>query len=139
MAPGPAILELANVDWTADSPGARIGGVNDQILITTMNDIPGYRVTAVHGEVFGLIVRARNAFANIGAGFRTLVGGEARGYTKLLSDSREQAVERLRQAATEKGGNAVIAMRFDCNEIGDVMSEVAAYGTAVTIEPNVAL
>jgi uncharacterized protein YbjQ (UPF0145 family) len=83
--------------------------------------------------VFGVIVRARNAFSNIGAGFRTLVGGEAKGYTKLLTDSRLHAQERLEQATREKGGNAVIAMRFDCNEIGDIMSEVAAYGTAVTI------
>jgi uncharacterized protein YbjQ (UPF0145 family) len=107
--------------------------MSDDIIITTMNDLPGYEVTQVHGEVFGLIVRARNAFSNIGAGFRTLVGGEAKGYTKLLSDSREQAVDRLKEAAAAKGANAVIAMRFDCNEIGDIMSEVAAYGTAVTV------
>jgi uncharacterized protein YbjQ (UPF0145 family) len=105
------------------------------ILISTMNDVPGYEITEVHGEVFGLIVRARNAFSNIGAGFRTLVGGEAKGYTKLLSDSRLHAQERLEEAARERGANAVIAMRFDCNEIGDIMSEVAAYGTAVTIRP----
>ena len=60
--------------------------------------------------------------------------GEVAGYTQLLSDSRQQAIERLRLAAMEKGGNAVIAMRFDCNEIGDIMSEIAAYGTAVRIE-----
>jgi uncharacterized protein YbjQ (UPF0145 family) len=107
--------------------------MNDNIIISTMNDLPGYEITEVHGEVFGLIVRARNAFSNMGAGFRTVFGGEAKGYTKLLSDSREQAVERLREAAAERGGNAIIAMRFDCNEIGDVMSEVAAYGTAVTV------
>jgi uncharacterized protein YbjQ (UPF0145 family) len=105
------------------------------ILISTMNDVPGYEITEVHGEVFGVIVRARNAFSNIGAGFRTLVGGEAKGYTKLLTDSRIHAQERLEEAARQKGGNAVIAMRFDCNEIGDIMSEVAAYGTAVTIRP----
>lgn len=105
------------------------------ILISTMNDVPGYEIIEVHGEVFGLIVRARNAFSNIGAGFRTLVGGEAKGYTKLLSDSRLHAQERLEEAARERGANAVIAMRFDCNEIGDIMSEVAAYGTAVTIRP----
>jgi uncharacterized protein YbjQ (UPF0145 family) len=105
------------------------------ILISTMNDVPGYEITEVHGEVFGLIVRARNAFSNVGAGFRTLVGGEARGYTRLLSDSRVQAQERLEEAARGRGGNAVVAMRFDCNEIGNVMSEVAAYGTAVTIRP----
>jgi uncharacterized protein YbjQ (UPF0145 family) len=104
------------------------------ILISTMNDVPGYEVTAVYGEVYGLIVRARNAFSNIGAGFRTVVGGEAKGYTKLLSDSRDEAVQRMSEAARAKGANAVIAMRFDCNEIGDIMSEVAAYGTAVTVE-----
>jgi uncharacterized protein YbjQ (UPF0145 family) len=105
----------------------------DEILISTMNDLPGYDVLEVHGEVFGLVVRARNAFSNIGASLRTVVGGEAKGYTTLLADSRNQAVERLRQAAAEHGANAILAMRFDCNEIAGMMSEVAAYGTAVTV------
>jgi uncharacterized protein YbjQ (UPF0145 family) len=105
----------------------------DEIIISTMNDLPGYEVVEVHGEVFGLIVRARNVFSNLGAGLRTVFGGEAKGYTSLLSDSRNQAVERLSEAARAKGGNAVLAMRFDCNEIADIMSEVAAYGTAVTV------
>jgi len=109
--------------------------MSDDIIITTMNDLPGYEVVEVYGEVFGLIVRARNAFSNIGAGFRTLVGGEAKGYTKLLADSRTHAVDRLKDAARERGANAVLAMRFDCNEIGDIMSEVAAYGTAVRVQP----
>ncbi|MEA2391164.1 MAG: hypothetical protein QOK31_1273 [Solirubrobacteraceae bacterium] len=103
------------------------------IIISTMNDLPGYEITEVHGEVFGLIVRARNAFSNVGASFRTVFGGEAKGYTKLLIDSREQAVDRLKEAAAAHGANAIIAMRFDCNEIGDIMSEVAAYGTAFTV------
>jgi uncharacterized protein YbjQ (UPF0145 family) len=105
----------------------------DDILIVTTNDVPGYEITQVHGEVCGLIVRARNVFSNVGASMRTVFGGEARGYTTLLMESREQAIERLREAAREKGGNAVVAMRFDCNEIAGVMSEVAAYGTAVTL------
>jgi uncharacterized protein YbjQ (UPF0145 family) len=105
----------------------------DDLLISTMNDLPGYEVVAVHGEVFGVVVRARNVFSNLGASFRTIFGGEARGYTQLLSDSREQALERLRAAARAKGANAVLAMRFDCNEIANLMSEVAAYGTAVTV------
>jgi uncharacterized protein YbjQ (UPF0145 family) len=105
----------------------------DEILIVTTNDVPGYEITQVHGEVCGLIVRARNAFSNMGAGLRTVFGGEARGYTTLLLDSRNEALERLREAAREKGANAVVAMRFDCNEIAGIMSEVAAYGTAVTI------
>ena len=105
----------------------------DDIIITTTNDLPGYEVVTVHGEVFGLIVRARNVFSNIGAGLRTVFGGEAKGYTSLLSDSRNEAVERLKEAARGHGANAVLAMRFDCNEIADIMSEVAAYGTAVTV------
>ena len=105
----------------------------DDIIITTTNDLPGFEVTQVHGEIFGLIVRARNVFSNIGAGFRTVFGGEAKGYTTLLTDSRIEAVERLKEAARGRGANAVLAMRFDCNEIADMMSEVAAYGTAVTV------
>jgi uncharacterized protein YbjQ (UPF0145 family) len=105
------------------------------VLIVTMNEIPGYRITAVHGDVFGLVVRARNYFSNLGASLRTLAGGEVAGYTKLLADSRNQARERMWQEARSRGANAVVAMRFDCNEIGDIMSEVAAYGTAVTAEP----
>jgi len=105
----------------------------DDILISTMNDLPGYEVVEVHGEVFGLIVRARNVFSNLGAGLRTVFGGEVKGYTSLLAESRVHAVDRLRDAAREKGANAVLAMRFDCNEIADIMSEVAAYGTAVTV------
>jgi uncharacterized protein YbjQ (UPF0145 family) len=105
------------------------------VLIVTTNEIPGYRIIGVHGDVFGLIVRARNYFSNVGASFRTLVGGEVAGYTALLTDSRNQARERLWREARARGANAVVAMRFDCNEIGGVMSEVAAYGTAVTVEP----
>jgi len=105
----------------------------DEILIVTTNDVPGYEITQVHGEVCGLIVRARNAFSNVGASMRTIFGGEARGYTTLLLESRGQAIDRLREAASEKGANAVVAMRFDCNEIAGIMSEVAAYGTAVTL------
>jgi uncharacterized protein YbjQ (UPF0145 family) len=105
----------------------------DEILIVTTNDVPGYDITHVHGEVCGLIVRARNVFSNVGASMRTVFGGEARGYTQLLLDSRNEAIERLREAARDQGANAVVAMRFDCNEIAGVMSEVAAYGTAVTL------
>jgi len=104
------------------------------VLIVTTNEIPGYRIIQVHGDVFGLIVRARNYFSNLGAQFRTLAGGEVAGYTKLLTDSRNEARERMWREARARGANAIVAMRFDCNEIGDIMSEVAAYGTAVTVE-----
>ena len=104
-----------------------------EIMVTTMNDLPGYRVDEVFGEVFGLTVRSRNIGSDIGAQPKGLVGGEVKGYTKMLADSRLQAVERLREAAADAGANAVIAMRFDCNELGGNMTEVAAYGTAVTV------
>jgi len=101
-----------------------------------MNEIPGYRITEVHGDVFGLVVRARNYFSNLGAQLMTVAGGEAAGYTRLLTDSRNQARERMWREARARGANAVVAMRFDCNEIGGIMSEVAAYGTAVTAQPG---
>jgi uncharacterized protein YbjQ (UPF0145 family) len=109
--------------------------MDNQILVvtTTTNDIPGYKVDEVFGEVFGLVVRSRNLFSNFGASLRTIFGGEVGGYTRLLSDTREQALDRLRQEASSKGANAVIAMRFDSSDIGGIMNEVAAYGTAVKI------
>lgn len=106
------------------------------VVTTTTNDIPGYEVVEVYGEVFGLIVRSRNLFSNFGAQLRTIFGGEVGGYTKLLAETREQALERLRNEAAAKGANAVIAMRFDSGDIGGVMNEVAAYGTAVKIRPK---
>jgi uncharacterized protein YbjQ (UPF0145 family) len=108
------------------------------VLIVTMNEIPGYRITEVHGDVFGLTVRSRSYFGNMGAHLMTLSGGEITGYTKLLTDSRNQARARMWREARAKGANAIVAMRFDCNEIGAIMSEIAAYGTAVTVEPLMA-
>jgi uncharacterized protein YbjQ (UPF0145 family) len=105
----------------------------DDIMVVTTNELPGYEVVEVYGEVFGVIVRSRNVFSNMGAGLRTVFGGEVRGYTKMVSQSREHSMKRLRQAATEKGANAVLMMRFDSGDIGKVMNEVAAYGTAVKV------
>ncbi|HUY18467.1 MAG TPA: YbjQ family protein [Candidatus Binataceae bacterium] len=105
----------------------------DDFIVTTMNEIPGYEIVAVYGEVFGLVCRARNVFANLSAGLRTLIGGEVPEYTQLLTDSRRNAVARLKDEAQLMGANAVIAMRFDCNEIANLVSEIAAYGTAVRV------
>ncbi len=108
---------------------------NNQVLVVTTNEISGYEVVETYGEVFGVIVRSRNVVSNVGASLRSIVGGEVGGYTKLLSDSRMQAVDRLKQAAAGQGGNAVLAMRFDTGDIGGTMNEVAAYGTAVKVQP----
>lgn len=106
-----------------------------QMLVSTMNDVPGHEVTAVLGEVFGLTVRSRHLFSTFGAGFRTIFGGEARGFTKLLAETRLDAVQRLRQEAAALGANAIVAMRFDTGEFAGTMNEVAAYGTAVILRP----
>ena len=109
--------------------------MNDFILVVTTNDVPGYEVVQVYGEVFGVLARSRNLISNFGAGLQAIIGGEISAYTKLLTDSRIEATERMKKAAAEKGANAVLAMRFDTGEIGQSMNEVAAYGTAVTIRP----
>ena len=103
------------------------------MLITTTNDLPGYQVEEVLGEVFGLTVRSRNVGSQIGAGLKSLVGGELKGMTKALVDSREQVIERLTEEAEKRGGNAVLAMRFDTSEMGGTWTEICAYGTAVRV------
>ena len=107
--------------------------VQDEILIVTMNDLPGYRIDEVYGEVFGLTVRSRNMFSQIGAALRSLLGGEIKGMTTQLADSRHQAVDRLISEARAKGANAIIAMRFDASELGSSWTEICAYGTAARV------
>jgi uncharacterized protein YbjQ (UPF0145 family) len=101
------------------------------VLITTGNDLPGYEVTEVLGEVFGLTVRSRNIGSQLGASFKSLVGGELKGMTKMLADGRNHATERLIEEAESKGADAVIAFRFDTSELGSTWTEICAYGTAV--------
>jgi uncharacterized protein YbjQ (UPF0145 family) len=104
------------------------------MIVTTMNDIPGYRVDEVFGEVFGLTVRSRNIGSQLGAGLKSILGGELKGMTKALVDSRHQVMERMIEEATSKGANAVIAMRFDTSEMGQNWTEICAYGTAVRVK-----
>ncbi|GAC1382436.1 MAG: hypothetical protein NVSMB48_12910 [Marmoricola sp.] len=111
------------------------GVQEDRMLVVTSNDIPGWEIQRVCGEVFGLTVRSRNAFSQMGAGFKSLVGGEVKGMTTNLINSRNEVMGRMLEAARERGGNAVIAMRFDTSEMGDVWTEVCAYGTAVVAVP----
>ena len=101
------------------------------MLITTGNDLPGYQVTELLGEVFGLTVRSRNIGSQLGASFKSLVGGELKGMTKMLADGREHATERLIEEAEAKGADAIIAFRFDTSELGSTWTEICAYGTAV--------
>jgi uncharacterized protein YbjQ (UPF0145 family) len=103
------------------------------MLITTMNDVPGHDITDVYGEVFGLTVRSRNAFSQMGAGLKSMFGGELKGMTKALADSRAEVIQRLTEEAEAKGANAIVAMRFDTSEMGETWTEICAYGTAVKI------
>ena len=104
------------------------------MIITTMNDLPGYEIEEVLGEAFGLTVRARNIGSQLGASFKSLVGGELKGMTKMLAEGRLHAQQRLVEEAQARGANAVIAFRFDTSELGSVWTEICAYGTAVTVE-----
>jgi uncharacterized protein YbjQ (UPF0145 family) len=101
------------------------------LIISTMNDLPGYDIEEVCGEVFGLTVRSRNVGSQVGASLKSLVGGELRGMTKMLAEGREHATERLVEEAEAKGANAIIAFRFDTSELGSTWTEICAYGTAV--------
>ena len=104
------------------------------MLISTMNDIPGYQVTEVLGEVFGLTVRSRNAVSQMGSQLKSMFGGELKDMTKALVDSRHQVIERMVEEATAKGADAILAMRFDTSDIGATWTEICAYGTAVKIQ-----
>ena len=101
------------------------------MIVTTMNDIPGYEVDEVFGEVMGLTVRSRNIGSQFGAGLKSILGGELKGMTKALIDSREQVRQRMIEEAEAHGANAIIAMRFDTSEMGGNWTEICAYGTAV--------
>jgi len=101
------------------------------MIITTMNDLPGWEIDEVLGEVFGLTVRSRNVGSQIGASLKSIVGGELKGMTKMLADGRRHAQQRLEEEAGAKGADAVVAFRFDTSELGGTWTEICAYGTAV--------
>ena len=100
------------------------------MLITTTERIPGHEYEVL-GEVFGVTTQSRNVVSDIGAGLKNIVGGEVRGYTKMLQASREKAIERMQAEAKAKGADAVVMMRFDSGSIASDMQSVVAYGTAV--------
>jgi uncharacterized protein YbjQ (UPF0145 family) len=106
----------------------------NEMLVTTTNDIEGHRITRYLGLVRGLTVRSRSVIGNIGAGIQSLFGGNITIYTNLAEKAREEAYELMVQHATQLGANAIVAMRYDANEITDGITEVLAYGTAVVVE-----
>lgn len=100
------------------------------MLITTTEKIPGKEYEVI-GEVFGLTTQSKNMFKDIGAGLKSMVGGEIKAYTEMQQKARNIALERLQEEAQEKGADAVVMMRFDSGSIGGEMQSVVAYGTAV--------
>ncbi|CAN1721239.1 conserved protein of unknown function [Hyphomicrobium sp. 1Nfss2.1] len=105
------------------------------MLIVTTNDLPGYRVVKHLGVARGLTVRSRSLVGNIGASIQILFGGNITLYTRLAEQARQEAFEQLIAQAEAMGANAVLAMRYDANEIAAAVTEVLAYGTAVIVEP----
>jgi uncharacterized protein YbjQ (UPF0145 family) len=106
------------------------------MIVVTTEGIAHYRIIETKGQVFGVVVRSRGLGGNIMAGFRSLVGGEITEYTQLLEEARRHAIDRMVQNASVMGANAIVRMQFDSSEIGQTMSEIVAYGTAVVIEPE---
>ena len=106
-------------------------------MVTTSNELAGYRVVKNLGLVRGIVVRSRSIFGQIGAGLQTILGGNITLFTELCEKTREDAFELMMQHAAERGANAVICMRYDANEVMQGVTEVLAYGTAVQVSPNV--
>ena len=103
--------------------------------VSTAFELPGMTVEKDLGIAFGLVVRSMGMVKSIGAGFKAMRQGEVSQYTELLEDSRRHAMDRMIENARLMGGNAVIAMRFDSSEIGQQLTEIVAYGTAVVVRP----
>ena len=105
------------------------------MLVTTTNDLAGYRIVEHLGLVRGVTVRSRSVIGNIGGAVQSIFGGNITIYTKLAETARQEAYDLLVQHAREVGANAILAMRYDANEIMEGITEVLAYGTAVVVEP----
>jgi uncharacterized protein YbjQ (UPF0145 family) len=105
-----------------------------QVVLTNTETVPGYRVTRVLGLVQGNTVRAKHFGRDFAAGLKNLVGGELRGYTELLVESRQQATGRMMEQAASLGANAVINVRFSTSAVTGGAAELYAYGTAVIID-----
>ncbi len=103
------------------------------VIVVTTEHIVGYKVDKVLGQAFGVVVRSRGIAGNVVASLRGMVGGEIKEYTEMLEDARRSAIDRLVANAHAMGANAVLMMRFDSSEMGQTMSEIVAYGTAVIV------
>lgn len=104
------------------------------MILTNIESIPGKKIVEHFGLVYGSTVRAKNAFKDIGAGLKNIVGGELKSYTALMEESRRQAIERMEQQAQQLRANAIVNVRFSTSNIAQGAAELYVYGTAVRIE-----
>lgn len=104
------------------------------MIVTTTNDLPGHRIVEVHGVVRGITVRSRSVVGNLGGAIQSIFGGNLSVYTNLAETARKEAYDLMVSHAEEVRANAIVAMRYDANEIMDGITEVLAYGTAVTVK-----
>jgi uncharacterized protein YbjQ (UPF0145 family) len=111
-------------------------GAAPQFPITTTLEFPEWRTERSMGMVFGVVVRSMGVAKGFAAGFKSMAGGEVKQYTRLVEDSRRHAMDRMIENATVLGANAIVAMRFDSSEVGQGLTEIVAYGTAVTVGPR---
>lgn len=104
------------------------------MLVTTTENVPGHRVTEVRGVVFGSCVQTKHLGKDIGAGLRSIVGGEAKGYTEMMEEARRTAMERMLKQAKKLKANAIIGMRYTTAQTKPGAAELIAFGTAVNIK-----
>ncbi len=107
-----------------------------QLPITTALEFPEWQIARSLGMVYGVVVRSMGAIKGIGAGLKAIAGGEVKQYTRLVEDSRRHALDRTIENAAVLGANGIVSMRFDSSEMGQSLTEIVAYGTAVLLEPR---
>jgi len=106
----------------------------DEYIIVSSNHVPGYEIVETKGFVYGLTVRSRGVGGQVGAGIRSMFGGEIKEYVTMMEESRDEALYKAMNHAISMGANAIISARYDSNEISNVMQEILVYGTAVVVE-----
>ncbi|HNR26609.1 MAG TPA: heavy metal-binding domain-containing protein [Methanobacteriaceae archaeon] len=106
----------------------------EEFVIVSSNYVPGYEILETKGFVYGLTVRSRGMGGQIGAGIRSMFGGEIKEYVHMMEETREEALNRAIQHAQDMGANAIISARYDSNDISDIMQEILVYGTAVVVQ-----
>ena len=125
---------IAAVNISFATEDGKMNGRVDSSMVTSANELQGYRVIRNFGIVRGITVRSRSVLGNLAAGLQTIVGGNITVLTELCEKAREEAYELLLQHAAAHGANAILAMRYDANEVMQGVTEVLAYGTAVIVE-----